>query len=151
MTAISCHLPESGHPPWPLFLFKPSFFFGFSPIKLIHRKCKTSNDKRSKLDKFDEIVDRRNTGSLKWDRYGERDVIPMWVADMDFRSPPEMREALGQHADHGVFGYANPTAKLNSLVAEKIFEKHRWEIVRAISPTNRLLAPLSSAREKRSK
>lgn len=53
---------------------------------------------------FDEIVDRRNTGSLKWDiPEGE---LPMWVADMDFKTAPEITEAIMKRAGHGVFGYS---------------------------------------------
>ena len=53
---------------------------------------------------FDRPVDRRNTGSLKWDvAEGE---LPMWVADMDFRTAPAVREAIRARAEHGVFGYS---------------------------------------------
>lgn len=58
---------------------------------------------------FDEIIDRRNTESAKWKAlkqlYGREDIIPMWVADMDFKSPPEVIQNLKERADHGVFGY----------------------------------------------
>lgn len=57
---------------------------------------------------FDMTPDRAGTGSLKWDRYKGRDVIPLWVADMDFRSPPAVIEALLARAEHGVFGYTIP-------------------------------------------
>ena len=57
---------------------------------------------------FDEVTDRRNTGSLKWD-YGEMvrndDILPMWVADMDFKAPKEVVDALIRRAEHGIFGY----------------------------------------------
>jgi cystathionine beta-lyase len=58
---------------------------------------------------FNEIVDRKSTESVKWNGvkslYGRDDVIPMWVADMDFKSPPDVIEALKQRAEHGIFGY----------------------------------------------
>lgn len=57
---------------------------------------------------FDTAPDRTGTGSLKWDKYAGRDVLPLWVADMDFRSPPPVVEALRERADHGVFGYTVP-------------------------------------------
>jgi cystathionine beta-lyase len=57
---------------------------------------------------FDNAPDRAGTGSLKWDRYAGRDVLPLWVADMDFRSPPAVIEALRERAAHGVFGYTIP-------------------------------------------
>jgi cystathionine beta-lyase len=53
---------------------------------------------------FTNCPDRRGTGSLKWERYSGRDVLPMWVADMDFVSAPEIVAALQQRAAHGVFG-----------------------------------------------
>ena len=52
---------------------------------------------------FDEIIDRRNSESVKWDLYPG--TLPMWVADMDFRIAPEIQEALQKRLDHGVFGY----------------------------------------------
>ncbi|MEM9080887.1 MAG: PatB family C-S lyase [Verrucomicrobiota bacterium] len=52
------------------------------------------------------VPNRRNTGSLKWDKRPELD--PFWVADMDFQSPPEVLTALRERIDHGVFGYALP-------------------------------------------
>ena len=57
---------------------------------------------------FDTVPDRVGTGSLKWDKYAGRDVIPLWVADMDFRSPPAVVDALRARAEHGVFGYTVP-------------------------------------------
>ena len=57
---------------------------------------------------FDHITNRSGTGSLKWDKYTGRDVLPLWVADMDFTSPPEVIEALHDRAAHGVFGYTVP-------------------------------------------
>lgn len=54
---------------------------------------------------FDSIIDRTGTGSLKWDRYAGKDVLPLWVADMDFRSAPEIVEALRKRVEHGVYGY----------------------------------------------
>lgn len=53
---------------------------------------------------FDEMTDRRNTNALKWD-VGEQE-LPMWVADMDFKTAPEITEALAQRVQHGIFGYA---------------------------------------------
>lgn len=55
---------------------------------------------------FDLPVDRAGSGSFKWARYADRDVVPMWVADMDFRSPEPIMAALHRRVDHGVFGYS---------------------------------------------
>jgi cystathionine beta-lyase len=57
---------------------------------------------------FTSCPDRRGTGSLKWERYPGRDIVPMWVADMDFLSAPEITGALQERAAHGVFGYTIP-------------------------------------------
>jgi len=54
---------------------------------------------------FDSCPERKGFGSLKWDRYEGRDILPLWVADMDFRSAPEIVDALQARLDHGVFGY----------------------------------------------
>ncbi len=59
---------------------------------------------------FDRIIDRKNTRSMKWDGmepyFGENNLVPLWVADMDFKSPPPVIEALSRRAEHGVYGYA---------------------------------------------
>ncbi|MES2707792.1 MAG: PatB family C-S lyase [Verrucomicrobiota bacterium] len=59
---------------------------------------------------FDNVPDRRNTGSLKWDRYAGRDVLPLWVADMDFAVCPAILKALHERIDHAVFGYTRQPA-----------------------------------------
>lgn len=59
--------------------------------------------------RFDTLPERRTSGSLKWDRYGGRDVLPLWLADMDFHAPEVVREALHRAVDHAVFGYTRPT------------------------------------------
>ena len=53
---------------------------------------------------FDRLIDRRRTDSSKWQQYGP-DVLPLWVADMDFRSPEPVIRALRERVEHGVFGY----------------------------------------------
>lgn len=54
---------------------------------------------------FDEIVPRRNTNSLKWDSCEDPEMLPLWVADMDFKAAPCILRALQRRLDHGVFGY----------------------------------------------
>lgn len=76
---------------------------------------------------FDAPPDRSGTSSLKWDRYGGRDVIPLWVADMDFRSPPCVVRALDEHVRHGVFGYTLPPRKLVETVLEMLERDHAWK------------------------
>ena len=58
---------------------------------------------------FDKIIDRRGTGALKYDvleeRYGDADLLPLWVADMDFETPQFITEALRKRLDHSLYGY----------------------------------------------
>jgi len=55
---------------------------------------------------FDEIIPRKNTNSVKWDLAKDAEVLPMWVADMDFKTAPEIIEILSDKVSHGVFGYS---------------------------------------------
>ena len=77
---------------------------------------------------FDAVVDRRGTASFKWDRYVGRDVIPLWVADMDFRSPPAVTQALQRRAAHGVFGYSHATDELEATVQAMLAREYSWEV-----------------------
>jgi cysteine-S-conjugate beta-lyase len=77
---------------------------------------------------FDTPVERRGTGSFKWDRYGKRDVIPLWVADMDFPSPPAVVTALQERAKHGVFGYTHASRELESAVQAALVRDYSWEV-----------------------
>ena len=77
---------------------------------------------------FNTDIDRRHTSSLKWDKYKDQDILPMWVADMDFQSPPEVMEALHKRIDHGIFGYTNPPESLNLSVVERLNNLYDWPI-----------------------
>lgn len=77
---------------------------------------------------FGTVIDRRDTSSEKWDKYGADDVIPLWLADMDFRSPPPVIKALHQRVDHGVFGYTHAPAELVEVVQEMLLASYRWKI-----------------------
>jgi cystathionine beta-lyase len=77
---------------------------------------------------FDTLVDRSGTGSQKWDRYADRDVIPMWVADMDFRSPPAVISALQDRVAHGVFGYTSAPAELTEVIVAHLARDCDWRI-----------------------
>ena len=65
---------------------------------------------------FDTLLERRGTASLKWEKYKARDIIPLWVADMDFRSPPAVIRALHELIDYGGFGYTITPDELNEAV-----------------------------------
>ncbi len=77
---------------------------------------------------FDTIIDRKVSDSHKWRKYEGKDVIPMWVADMDFVSPPAAIDALRQRVVHGIFGYAEPAPQLKERVAEHLQQRHHWVI-----------------------
>ncbi len=76
---------------------------------------------------FDELIDRRSSDSAKW-KYFSPDVLPMWVADMDFCSPEPVIEALRQRIDHGVYGYAFDSAELRDLLVERLRTRHHLEV-----------------------
>jgi cysteine-S-conjugate beta-lyase len=77
---------------------------------------------------FDEIPNRRNPNLLnKWTKYS-KDVLPMWIADMDFQSPQPIRDALQKALDHGVLGYELPSKKLLETVAERMHRLYDWKI-----------------------
>lgn len=81
---------------------------------------------------FDEVVDRHNTDSVKWDyfaRYaGKEEILPMWVADMDFRAPAPVVEALIKRAQHGIYGYAELSDSCFFAVAGWLKRRHGWSI-----------------------
>jgi len=77
---------------------------------------------------FDIPVDRLGTHSLRWEKYAGRDVIPLWVADMDFRSPPAVIAALRRRVEHGVFGYTLPPPELGALIVERMQRLYRWAV-----------------------
>jgi cystathionine beta-lyase len=77
---------------------------------------------------FDVIIDRKDTTSLKWAKYRDRDILPMWVADMDFRCPPPIIEALQRQVEHGVFGYVVRPDSLNAVVIEWLWRQHGWTV-----------------------
>ena len=76
---------------------------------------------------FDRQIDRRASDSGKWNVYGE-DILPMWVADMDFESPAPIVQALHQRADVKVFGYGRPPMKLREVLAERMLTRQNWQI-----------------------
>ncbi len=77
---------------------------------------------------FDTPVDRRLSASFKWDQYEGRDIIPLWVADMDFRSAPAIAEALRERVDHGVYGYSHESAALGSALRAHLLEEYSWRV-----------------------
>ena len=76
---------------------------------------------------FDTPVERRGTWSTRWERY-PADVIPLWVADTDFRAPPAVLAAIARRAAHGVLGYSTPPGELRDAVLERMQRLYRWRV-----------------------
>ena len=104
---------------------------------------------------FDLPPNRRGRNSLKWGKYEDSDVIPMWVADMDFKSPVPILNTVADYQDYGNFGYGKPPAELIDLVVERCNRIYQWDIdgqwivwlpgmVSALNVTCRALAEESS-------
>ena len=79
---------------------------------------------------FDELIDRRGTGCVKWDESPNREVIPLWVADMDFKAAPAILEAVRKRAEHGVFGYTVVEDDYYEAVISWFQRRHDWTIHR---------------------
>ncbi len=75
---------------------------------------------------FDEIIPRRSTNSYKWDSVPNADVLPMWVADMDFRTAPAIIQALQQRVAHGIFGYTRVPDSYYEAVIDWFHRRHHW-------------------------
>lgn len=83
---------------------------------------------------FDQIIDRRHTGALKWDavetRWGRSDLLPMWVADMDFETPPFVIDSLLQRLNHAVLGYTVEPENWHISITRWMKSRFLWEINR---------------------
>jgi cystathionine beta-lyase len=79
---------------------------------------------------FDELVERRGTGCVKWDEMPSDDIIPLWVADMDFKAAPAIQEAIRKRAEHGVFAYTLVEEPYYEAVISWFQRRHQWTIQR---------------------
>ncbi|HML33776.1 MalY/PatB family protein [Sporomusa sphaeroides] len=81
--------------------------------------------------RFDTVIARQNSGSTKWDDaatlFGSKDVLPFWVADMDFAAPPAVTEALAARVEHGIFGYPSPHSYAYDAVTAWLENRHNWQ------------------------
>jgi cystathionine beta-lyase len=84
------------------------------------------------MNRFDQVINRKGTDSAKWDYtkkiFGVDDVLPMWVADMDFPAPDEVIDALHARVDHGIFGYTMPGTDTEKAIQYWLKNRHNWEI-----------------------
>jgi cystathionine beta-lyase len=76
---------------------------------------------------FDRVIDRRCSDSVKWCRYDE-DVLPLWVADMDFAAPEPVVYALAERVSHGVFGYGGISDDLREVMQERLAQLYGWHV-----------------------
>ena len=77
---------------------------------------------------FDTVLNRRDTDSGKWARYAGTNILPMWVADMDFKAPLEIINGMKERADHGIFGYASPPPELPGVIIERMARMYNWQV-----------------------
>ncbi|MGD6778929.1 MalY/PatB family protein [Sutcliffiella horikoshii] len=81
---------------------------------------------------FNENINRKNTSSVKWDEtarvFGSSDVLPMWVADMDFKAPQEVTKAIIDKAEHGIYGYTAISTSVHDAVTSWFQKQHGWEL-----------------------
>ncbi|YCA43312.1 pyridoxal phosphate-dependent aminotransferase [Bacillus sp. JZ8] len=81
---------------------------------------------------FDQVLNRQNTQSVKWDFnkavYGTDDVLPMWVADMDFKPPQKVLDVLSERIQHGIFGYTSPTTDTYKSVCRWLHKRHGFSV-----------------------
>jgi cystathionine beta-lyase len=91
-----------------------------------------NNNEVIELNRFDRVINRKGTDSAKWDYtkniFGVDDVLPMWVADMDFPAPDEVIDALHTRVDHGIFGYTMPGNETEKSIQRWLKKRHDWEI-----------------------
>jgi len=79
---------------------------------------------------FDELIERRGTGCVKWDENPSGDIIPLWVADMDFKAAPAILDAVRKRAEHGVFGYTHVGDDYYDAIISWFLRRHQWTIHR---------------------
>lgn len=77
---------------------------------------------------FDTVPPRAGTDSQKWQKYAGRDILPLWVADMDFLCPPAVIEAVRARVDHGIFGYARPVQSTTDAMVAAMETRYGWKI-----------------------
>lgn len=81
---------------------------------------------------FDEIINRKDTNCVKYDAlnnyFGDDDLQPLWVADMDFKTPKVINDAIIKRAQHGIYGYAKASKKTFDLVKQWMKKRHNWDI-----------------------
>jgi len=77
---------------------------------------------------FDTLTNRLATDSIRWDSFDSKEVLPLWVADMDFQSPPCVIEAVSTRVKQGIYGYTHSPYQLNAMIADYLQEQYQWQV-----------------------
>lgn len=77
---------------------------------------------------FDTVTSRKNTASLKWDKYRDQDILPFWVADMDFKLAEPIQKAVEDRVSHGVFGYTVAPDGLSEAIIAHLQNEYQWQV-----------------------
>jgi cystathionine beta-lyase len=77
---------------------------------------------------FDNPPSRKNSASLKWDHYGDQDILPMWIADMDFKTAPEIINELKTQIEFGIYGYTHAPKELIAQTIQRLQDRYQWKI-----------------------
>lgn len=80
------------------------------------------------LVNFDAPTSRLETDSLRWDSFDSKEVLPLWVADMDFTSPPCVIDALSNRVQQGIYGYTHSPHQMNNLIAKYLNDHYQWKV-----------------------
>jgi cystathionine beta-lyase len=80
------------------------------------------------MHEFDRVIERRGTGSSKWAKYRDRDILPFWVADMDFQAPPFVQAALRDRVEHGIYGYSETPNELIDAAIDWLAAEFDWGV-----------------------
>ena len=77
---------------------------------------------------FDTPTNRLATDSIRWDSFDSKEVLPLWVADMDFKSPPCVIEAVSNRVQQGIYGYTHSPHQMNAMIADYLKEQYQWQV-----------------------
>ena len=101
---------------------------GVSPVGSGSLHSYNSNKNSSNMNNFDTVVSRADTASLKWELYRGKDILPFWVADMDFPVAPPIQQALEARIAHGIFGYTVPPDGMSKAVISHLEKHYEWQV-----------------------
>lgn len=77
---------------------------------------------------FDALTNRLETDSIRWDSVDSKEVLPLWVADMDFKSPPCVIKALSNRVQQGIYGYTHSPHQMNAMIAGYLQDQYQWQV-----------------------